>query len=203
MTTPDTWTTIRGLVDWLDRENGNSDHETAMRLMKLSEETGEVMQAYIGATGQNPRKGTTHSRAEVADELCDVIVTAAVALHRFTDDPEGLLAEQLGRIAARVGVGGNRPASEPDPHTSLHSLAYQLRAQGQQRLDGQRSSNERIAEQLAFAAAQQAAHAAARHHADPDGDCNACFSGPCRVVEHATATAQAAFAAINALTAAP
>ncbi|MBB1252882.1 hypothetical protein H3146_05810 [Streptomyces sp. OF3] len=103
---PDAWTTIRALVDWLNRENGASDHETAMRLMKLTEETGEVMQAYIGTTGQNPRKGTTHSRADVADELVDVIVTAAVALHGFTDDPAALFADKLGRIAARVGVTG-------------------------------------------------------------------------------------------------
>lgn len=103
MTDP-TWTTIRRLVEWLDTANTRSPHETAMRLMKLSEETGEVMQAYIGATGQNPRKGLTHSRADVADELCDVIVTAMVALHSFTPDPAGHFTEKIHRIAARVGV---------------------------------------------------------------------------------------------------
>ena len=74
-----------------------------MRLMKLAEEAGEVMQAYIGVQGQNPRKGVTHTNADVAQELCDVIVTAAVALHRFTGDPAGLLARKVGKIRARVG----------------------------------------------------------------------------------------------------
>ena len=100
----DMWTTIRALAAWLDNANGRSDHETAMRLMKLSEEVGEVMQAYIGATGQNPRKGHTHTVADVADELCDVIVTAAVAMCLFTDDPAAHFDTKLQKIAARVGV---------------------------------------------------------------------------------------------------
>lgn len=95
------WDTIRRLVAWLDQANGTGEHETAMRLMKLTEEAGEVMQAYIGTVGQNPRKGVTHTRADVADELCDVIVTAMVALHRFTDDPEKHLAAKIQKIADR------------------------------------------------------------------------------------------------------
>ena len=106
--TDTTWRTIAGLAAWLDKSNAPSDHETAMRLMKLSEETGEVMQAYIGYIGQNPRKGVTHSTFDVADELCDVIVTAMVALTSFVDDPEQHLATKLNKIAARVGV----PAGE-------------------------------------------------------------------------------------------
>lgn len=101
----DPWPEITALVAWLDKSNGTSDHETAMRLMKLSEETGEVMQAYIGMTGQNPRKGVTHSRADVADELCDVIVAAMVALYGYTDRPAGVLAAKVQRITERAGVG--------------------------------------------------------------------------------------------------
>ncbi|MFI8942703.1 MazG-like family protein [Streptomyces syringium] len=96
---PPLWATAAQSVDWLDTKNGTGDHETAMRLMKLTEEAGEVMQAYIGTQGQNPRKGVTHTRADVAAELCDVILTAAVALHQFTDNP----AETLDHHAARVG----------------------------------------------------------------------------------------------------
>jgi NTP pyrophosphatase (non-canonical NTP hydrolase) len=99
--TPDQWATIRRLVEWLDAANGDGEQETAMRLMKLAEESGEVMQAYIGATGQNPRKGRTHTSADVADELCDVILTAAVALHRFTGDPAGVLDDRIRRVARR------------------------------------------------------------------------------------------------------
>ena len=97
----DPWAAIRQLVSWLDQKNGLGDHETAMRLMKLGEEVGETMQAYIGVHGQNPRKGVTHTPADVADELCDVIVTAMIALHRFTPDPEQHLADKLRSIAAR------------------------------------------------------------------------------------------------------
>lgn len=98
----DTFTTIRRLVDWLDQKNGTGDHETTLRLLKLTEEIGEVSQAYIGYVGQNPRKGQTHTANDVADELCDVAVTALVALHRFTDNPEQHLAAKLQTIADRV-----------------------------------------------------------------------------------------------------
>jgi hypothetical protein len=97
----DLWATIARLVAWLDEANGTGEHETAMRLMKLSEEAGEVMQAYIGMVGQNPRKGVTHSKWDVAEELCDVIVTAAVALHGFTPDPEKHFTAKIQRIADR------------------------------------------------------------------------------------------------------
>lgn len=99
--TPEQWATVRRLVDWLDAANGRGEQETAARLLKLGEETGEVMQAYIGTTGQNPRKGRTHAASDVADELCDVILTAAVALHRFTDDPAAALDRKIRKVALR------------------------------------------------------------------------------------------------------
>lgn len=98
------WPTVAALSVWLDENNGSGPHETAMRLMKLSEEVGEVMQAFIGLQGQNPRKGVTHTEADVADELCDVIVTAMVALHQFAPDPAGHFAGKLRKIADRVNV---------------------------------------------------------------------------------------------------
>ncbi|MCH6159369.1 MazG-like family protein [Streptomyces marispadix] len=110
--TPDQWATIRRLVDWLDAANGDGEQETAMRLMKLAEESGEVMQAYIGAMGQNPRKGRTHTPDDVAAELCDVILTAAVALHRFTDDPAGALDAKIREVARRSLPPGPRTARD-------------------------------------------------------------------------------------------
>lgn len=104
MLSTDQWSTIRGLVDWLDVRNGRSDHEIAMRLMKITEEAGEVAQAYAGVRGQNPRKGITHTRADVQDELCDVIVTAAVALASIADDPEDVLTAKLAKIANRAAA---------------------------------------------------------------------------------------------------
>ncbi len=110
MPAPDLWPTIAALAAWLDASNGTGDHETAMRLMKLSEEVGEVTAAYIGMVGQNPRKGVTHSAADVVEELCDVIVTAMVALHQFTDQPAEVFAAKVQRIAERVGVEVARDA---------------------------------------------------------------------------------------------
>lgn len=101
------WAAARRSVAWLDATNGRGEHETAMRLMKLVEEAGEVMQAYIGMVGQNPRKGLTHKREDVAAEVCDVMLTAAVALHLFADDPEAVMAEHAGRVVRRIeALGG-------------------------------------------------------------------------------------------------
>jgi len=104
MLTPDQWSTIRDLVAWLDHENGRSRQEITLRLLKITEEAGEVAQAWIGTVGQNPRKGLTHTQTDVADELCDVIVTAAVALASIADDPASHLHAKLAKIAARSGT---------------------------------------------------------------------------------------------------
>lgn len=103
----DPWTPIYRLVGWLDRQNGRTDHEISMRLLKLVEEAGEVAQAYIGSTGQNPRKGVTHTRQDVADELCDVIITAMVALVSVADRaPDDILAEKLAKVTRRATTEG-------------------------------------------------------------------------------------------------
>jgi DNA polymerase III alpha subunit len=100
--TPDPWQAIAALVAWLDAHNGTGQQETALRLLKVTEEAGEAASAYIGATGQNPRKGTTHTPADVADELCDVIVSAMVALHSFTDQPARHLTAKLTAVTERA-----------------------------------------------------------------------------------------------------
>jgi len=104
MLSADQWATIRGLVDWLDAQNGRSDHELAMRTLKVTEEAGEVAAAYLGVHGQNPRKGRSHGWSDVMDELVDVIVTASVALATITDRPQEVLDAKLAKIAARSGV---------------------------------------------------------------------------------------------------
>ncbi len=94
---------------WLDAANTTRDRaeETALRLLKLAEETGEVMNAYTGLTGHNPRKGVTHERADVAAELCDVILTAAVVLHEFSDDPAGTLDAHVRGVTERMRAGAD------------------------------------------------------------------------------------------------
>lgn len=60
------WDSVDGLHAWLDAHGAVDGREALLlRVLKLSEEVGEVAQAVIGTTGQNPRKGTTHSWDDV------------------------------------------------------------------------------------------------------------------------------------------
>ncbi|MFF3242366.1 MazG-like family protein [Streptomyces sp. NPDC002870] len=96
------WNTVGRLHAWLDAESElPPQQETLLRMLKLSEEVGEVAQAIIGATGQNPRKGSTHSWQDVESELCDVIITAMVALRTLTPDAPEVFGTHLRRVAER------------------------------------------------------------------------------------------------------
>ncbi|WP_405964471.1 MazG-like family protein [Streptomyces sp. NBC_00723] len=108
---PDLWTTVDALWSWLDADAAHGGREgLLLRVLKLSEEVGEVAQAVIGATGQNPRKGVTHTWEDVQGELCDVAITALVALRTLTPEAESVFAGHLARVAERsVGrTGGER-----------------------------------------------------------------------------------------------
>lgn len=75
---------VMGLISQIIDEapaNAKRDPEAAMwsRVSKCVEETGEVVAALIGALGQNPRKGVTHTMRDVKDELLDVVLTALTA----------------------------------------------------------------------------------------------------------------------------
>ncbi|KUN05473.1 hypothetical protein AQI95_16115 [Streptomyces yokosukanensis] len=96
------WDTIEGLWEWLEEHQPHGGREgLLLRLLKLSEEVGEVAQAVIGATGQNPRKGVSHEWADVESELCDVVITALVALRTLSPEPREVLARHLARVASR------------------------------------------------------------------------------------------------------
>lgn len=59
------------------------------QLIKLTEEIGEVAEAYIGMQGLNARKGVCRTRDDLLTELGDVIVTAAIAMVAASDgDPD-------------------------------------------------------------------------------------------------------------------
>lgn len=64
------------------------------RVAKVGEECGEVIAAMIGATNQNPRKGQTHTKADIAKELLDVAVTALAAYEHIYDNV-GCVMEDL------------------------------------------------------------------------------------------------------------
>ena len=84
----DIWAEAKRWRSFLDTRNGTSDLELTLRILKLTEEAGEAAQAWIGMLGQNPRKGVTHTREQVAGELADVVFTALVALESIGVDAE-------------------------------------------------------------------------------------------------------------------
>ncbi|MER6677918.1 MazG-like family protein [Streptomyces sp. NPDC000983] len=98
----DLWTGIDDLWTWLESNRPPDSSDTLlMRVLKLSEEVGEVAQAVIGATGRNPRKGTTHTWDDVQAELCDVAITALVALRTLTPQPGEVFSHHLSRVRQR------------------------------------------------------------------------------------------------------
>ncbi|MBO0802105.1 MAG: MazG-like family protein [Nocardiopsaceae bacterium] len=111
----DAWVAIGEIVGWLD-ENSElpPDTEKLLRIMKLTEEAGEVTQAVIGTMGQNPRKGITHSWDDVQAELCDVMLTAMVALATITPDARKAFDAHLARVT-------NRSLGKPSP-TQLNAV---------------------------------------------------------------------------------
>ncbi|MDK1343764.1 MazG-like family protein [Streptomyces sp. 378] len=114
---PDLWATVDVLTQWLDTSRPVEGREgVLLRILKLSEEVGEVSEAVIGATGQNPRKGVTHTWDDVQAELCDVVITALVALRTLTPEAREVLARHLERVTRRSTA---RPAPADVPRPSL------------------------------------------------------------------------------------
>ncbi|GGN84997.1 hypothetical protein GCM10011579_075530 [Streptomyces albiflavescens] len=105
----DVWDSIDRLHAWLDAHRAHGGREgLLLRVLKLSEEVGEVAQAVIGATGQNPRKGTTHTWDDVRSELCDVVITALVALRTLAPDAREVFTAHLAGVTERsLGSVGN------------------------------------------------------------------------------------------------
>ena len=104
---------LAALSEWLDRQNRlmarDGEAITWGRLAKVSEECGEVIAAFIGATGQNPRKGFTHTNNDVVEELLDVAVTALGAVeHMVGNNGESmtLLEDKIRRVVARAVRNG-------------------------------------------------------------------------------------------------
>ncbi|WP_308457919.1 hypothetical protein [Streptomyces sp. SM11] len=58
----DTWDYVTRLREWLDADAAPTSVEDArlLRVLKISEELGEVAEALHGALGANLRKGASH-----------------------------------------------------------------------------------------------------------------------------------------------
>ena len=86
----------------------HGDVPLEVRILKLTEEVGEVAETFIGMRGLNSRKGICRSREDLLDELADVIITAAVAMSGVADGSADEAAAHLERrlevVTARAGV---------------------------------------------------------------------------------------------------
>lgn len=88
---------------YLDRQVSDQYKEQPLaqdwaRLSKIGEEYGEAVNAFIGITGQNPRKGVFGSEDDVDVELVDVALTAILCLQHRTknlDVTEGIIQSRL------------------------------------------------------------------------------------------------------------
>ncbi|WP_229070333.1 MazG-like family protein [Actinoplanes sp. DH11] len=105
MKEPTVWSEAKRWRTFLDERNGTSDLEMTLRILKLTEESGEAAQAWIGRLGQNPRKGVTHTHEQVVGELADVVFTALVALESIGAD-----AHEAVRACAAKASGYLPPA---------------------------------------------------------------------------------------------
>jgi NTP pyrophosphatase (non-canonical NTP hydrolase) len=110
----ETWKTVEQLVTWLDTESTTSPEvNRLLRVLKISEEAGEVAEAVQGVAGHNPRKGRSHTWEDVEAELCDVILTAMVALRSITPDAAKVFEKRLAYVAGRsLGPPGAAPPAE-------------------------------------------------------------------------------------------
>lgn len=111
----DTWQAIKQLADRLDDHSGYAhEHRVLFQLLKIQEEAGEVAEAAIGAAGQNPRKGYSHTWQDVEAEVCDVIVTGMVALMRMNPDAESVFTGHMQRIIDRDLLSNPPMAHAPE-----------------------------------------------------------------------------------------
>ena len=86
----------------------HSEVPLEVRILKLTEEVGEVAEAFIGMRGLNSRKGPLPVPRGPLDELADVIITAAVAMSAAADNSASEAATHLERrldvVTARASV---------------------------------------------------------------------------------------------------
>lgn len=100
---------VIALSRWVDKALAERRAEavTLHRVMKLTEEAGEVSDALTGALGANPRKGVTNGMDKVLEELLDVALTALGAYEHIDGHRGRSIAELLSkieRVAQRAGV---------------------------------------------------------------------------------------------------
>ncbi|MBB5934378.1 MazG-like family protein [Streptomyces zagrosensis] len=96
---------MRKLRGWLDEEGQAAAGDVRLlRVLKIGEEFGEAAEAITGVLGANPRKGNSHTWEDVDKELCDVIVTAQVALLTINQEAEKVLDARVQKLLERPNL---------------------------------------------------------------------------------------------------
>ncbi len=93
---------VDDFVEYLNSKNGASLAEQTTRLLKIQEELGEASAAWIGAIGQNPRKGKTHTFEDVVMELGDVVFTTLVAINSLGYSPQVIMRTVTDKMQTRL-----------------------------------------------------------------------------------------------------
>lgn len=109
------WQIVAIVDEWLDtligeQYEGQPLAQDWARLSKIGEELGEAIQAFIGLTGQNPRKGISNTREEFLDEVADTIITGLFCLQHFTGnsaESKRIITEKMARIYKRAILKDN------------------------------------------------------------------------------------------------
>lgn len=104
------WLMVDFVDRWLDAAVGDIYKVQPMaqdwaRISKVAEELGEAIQAFIGYTGQNPRKGKINGLSDVLEELADTAITAILAIQHFTgstSQTKFLISDKLEKIHRRT-----------------------------------------------------------------------------------------------------
>ncbi len=122
----------------------HADVPDEIRLLKLTEETGEVAEAFVGMHGMNSRKGVCRSRDNLLAELGDVIITAAVAMTGVTGGDIGEARSQLEQRSAGchqwLAMGHQQPrrrSHPPRPQDTRPAPRDNLTRRRPERLSGQ------------------------------------------------------------------
>ena len=88
---------VESTDEWLDRSASGEYKAQPLaqdwaRVAKVLEEAGEAVDALIGISGQNPRKGRYSNMESLLGELADVALTGIYAIQHFTKDGDVTLS---------------------------------------------------------------------------------------------------------------
>ncbi|WP_198541291.1 MazG-like family protein, partial [Parafrankia soli] len=111
---------VRALDTQAARAGIDSATAVDLQALKVVEELGEAVAALIGMTGQNPRKGVTHTQADLLGELYDVALTALV-------DAASVHYSMLDGVPGSIRVTYAVPPGEPQ---ATFALALLVQASG-------------------------------------------------------------------------